>query len=66
MKAKEALIERSAFSKPPPNPIEPLVSPCGLLHTKVTEEVVTQVLMTQAATKAPDPDKINFQILRMI
>ena len=66
MKAKEALVRRSAFPKLPPNPVEPLVSPYGLLHTKVTEKVVAQALMTQAATKAPGPDKINFQILRMI
>ncbi len=66
MKAKEALVRRSAFPKPPPNPVESLVSPYGLLHRKVTEEVVVQALMTQVATKASGPDKINFQILRMI
>ena len=66
MKAKEALVRRSAFPKPPPNPIEPPISPYGLLHTKISEEVVAQALMTQAATKAPGPDKINFQILQMI
>ncbi len=66
MKAKEALVRRLAFPKPSPNPVKPLVSLNGLFHTKVTEEVVAQALMTQEATKAPDPDKINFQILRMI
>ncbi len=34
--------------------------------TRITEEVVAQALMTQAATKAPGPDKINFKILQMI
>ncbi len=66
MKVKKALVKRSAFLKPPPNPVELLVSPYGLLHTKVTEEVVAQALMALAATKAPGPDEIIFQILRMI
>ncbi len=60
IKAEEALVRRSAFPKPPPNPVKPLVSSCRLLHTKVTEEVVAQALMTQAVIKAPGPDKINF------
>ncbi len=66
MKAKEALVRRSAFPKPPPNLFEPLVIPFGLAHTKITEEIVAQALTTQVATKAPDSDKINFQILQMI
>ena len=66
MKAKEALVRRSAFPKPPTNLIEPPVTSFGLAHTKITEEVIAQALMTQAATKAPGPDKINFQILQMI
>ncbi len=76
MKAKEALVRRSAFSKPPPNLVEPPVTPCGLAHANITEETVAQALMTQAATKAPTPDKIktnknnkqkiNFLILEMI
>lgn len=66
IKAKEALVRKSAFPKPLPNPIEPLVTPNGSFHTRITEEVVAQALMTQAATKASGPDKINFQILHMI
>ena len=37
-----------------------------MIHTKITEETVAQALMTQSATKAPGPDKINFKILQMI
>ncbi len=66
MKVKEALIWRLAFSKPPPNLVESFVSPCGLLHRKITKKVVAQALITQAATKASSLDKINFQILQMI
>ena len=66
MKAKEALVRRSAFPKPPPNSIEPPLMSCGMAHTRITEERVAQALMTQAATKAPGPDKINFKILQMI
>ena len=66
MKAKEALVRKSAFPKPPTNLLELPVTSFGLAHTKITKEVVAQALMTQAATKAPGPDKINFQILQMI
>ena len=66
MKAKEALVRKSAFPKPPANFVEPPVISSGVAHTKINEEVIAQALMTQAATKAPGPDKINFQILQMI
>lgn len=66
MKVKEALVRKSAFPRPPPNLLESPAMPLGLAHTKVTEETVAQALLTQAATKAPGPDKINFQILQMI
>ncbi len=66
MKAKEALVRRSAFPKPPINLIEPPVIPFRSAHTKITEEAVAQAVMAQSATKAPGLDKINFQILQMI
>ena len=66
MKAKEALVRRSAFPKPPPNLFKPPVILRGVAHTKMTEEIVAQALTIQAATKAPGPDKINFHILQMI
>lgn len=60
MKEKEALVRKSAFPKLPTNLAEPPVTFSGMAHIKVTQEIVSQVLMTQAATKAPGPDKINF------
>ena len=66
MKAKEALVRKSAFPKPPINLVELPVISLGLAHTKITEEVVAQALVTQAATKTPGPNKINFQVLQMI
>ena len=66
MKAKEALICRSAPPKPPISlGPEPLVLP-GVAHIGVTEVKIAHALMSQSATKAPGPDKINFRILRMI
>ena len=66
MKAKEALVRKSAFPKPPsdshPDPeIEP-----GSAHLAITENIVYHALFSQSATKAPEPNKINFQILRLI
>lgn len=66
MKAKEALVRRSAFPQPPTDFVQIPVISSGLAHIKVTEEMVVQALMTQAAIKAPCPNKINFQILQMI
>ena len=66
MRAKEALVQRSTFPKPPTNLIESLVTVFGFAHTKISEELVGQALITQAATNAPGPDKINFQILQMV
>ena len=66
MKAKEALVRKSAFAKPLIGLAEPPVISPGMAHIKVTEEAVSQGLMTQAAMKAPGPNKINFQILQMI
>ena len=66
MKAKEALVRRAAFPKPPTNLVEPLITSFESAHTKINKEVVGQALMTQATTKALSPDKINFQILQMI
>ena len=60
MKAKEALVRKSAFPRPPPNFLKTPAIPLGLAYTKITEETVGQTLLTQAATKAPGSDKINF------
>lgn len=66
MKAKEALVYRSAFPKPPISlEAEPLIS-SGIAHKRITEEKVYLALVIQAIAKAPGPNKINFRILRMI
>lgn len=66
MKAKEALVRKSAFPRPPIDfRPEPRIEP-GIAHITVTEDTVSQALFGQLATKAPGPNKINFQILRMI
>lgn len=66
MKAKEALVRKSAFPKLPSDfrpdqRIEP-----GIAHVTITEDIVCKALVNQSATKAPGPNKISFQILRMI
>lgn len=38
----------------------------GTAHINISEELACYALMSQSAAKAPGPDKINFQILRMI
>lgn len=42
------------------------IIPLGITHKGVTEVEVAHAFLSQSATKAPGPDKINFQILRMI
>ena len=66
MKAKEALVRRSEFPKPPSSLVEPPVISSEFAYTKITKDLVVEALITQAATKAPGPDKINFQVLYMI
>ena len=66
MKGKEVLVCKSVFPKPPSS-LTP--EPCviaGMAHKELTEEKISYTLMSQFAKKAPGPDKINFQILRMI
>ena len=66
MKAKEALVRRSAFpSLPKSFHDEPVVMP-GVAHQTVTEDMINKALMTQSTSKAPGPDKFNFRILRMV
>lgn len=65
MKAKEASVRKSAFPIPLANlGRESIIYP-RIAHTRVTIESVRSALMTQAIFKAPGPNKINFQILRM-
>lgn len=60
IKAKKALIKRSAFSKLLPNLVQPLISPCKLFYIKIIEKVVAQALMTQAIINAFGSIKIKF------
>lgn len=60
IKAKEAFIKKSAFSKLMPNSVKPLITPYKITHTKITKETVAQILVIQVATKALGLDKINF------
>lgn len=60
MKTKEALVHKSTFSKPPKNLGKLPIPFSGIAYAKITQKVVSQALMTQAITKAPKPDKINF------
>ena len=66
MTAKEALVRKSAFPKPPQNLKDEPVVVSGIAHMEVTQSIVAHALMSQSASKAPGPDKINFRILRMI
>ena len=66
MKAKEALVRKSAFPKPPTNSRPDPEIELGVAHLTITEDIVFHALFSQSATKAPGPNKINFQILRMI
>lgn len=66
MNVKEALVRKSAFPKPLRSiRPEPKTEP-GIAHLLVTEDIVSKALVSQSATKAPGPNKINFQILRII
>ena len=66
MKEKEALVRRSAFPKPSQShEPEPLFLP-GIAYMSIIETKIGNALMSQSAIKAPGPDKINFQVLRMI
>ena len=66
MKAKKALVRKSAFPSPPTIfHDEPVVMP-GVAHQTVTEDVINKGLMTQSTSKVLGPDKFNFRILRMV
>lgn len=66
MKAKETFVEKSAFSRPLPSYLEISITSLRLAYIKIVEEVVAPTLTIQAATEAPSPNKMNFQIVQMI
>lgn len=53
IKAKEALVCKSAFFKSPTNLAEPSSLFFGIAYMNITEKAVSQALMTQAAMKSP-------------
>ena len=66
MKEKEALVCKSAFPK-----LSRSIGPeprirAGITHTDITEEKISYALTSQSTKKVPGPDKITFQILRII
>ena len=66
MKAKEALVCKSAFPSPPKSVhSEPIVM-SGVAHQMVTKDIIYKALMTQSTSKALRPDKIYFRILHMV
>lgn len=66
MKAKENLVYKSAFLKPPTgHNWEPSMI-TGKVYLKIMEKKIAYALISQSATKALGPDKINFQIIRML
>lgn len=66
MKAKEAMVWRSTFPKPPINLNQTPAIPSRLADTSIIKEMVTQALIIQLATKAPGLNKISFRVLQMI
>lgn len=66
MKAKEALVCKSAFPKPPTSHSQEPTMRTGTAYFEIKEEKIAFALLSQSATKAPGPDKINFQIIRML
>lgn len=66
MTAKEAFVCKSAFPKPPSDSRPDPRIESGIAHPTITKDIVSHALFSQSVTKAPGPNKINFQILRMI
>ena len=66
MKAKKVLVRISTFLKTLTNFIKPPFICFRLVYTKINKEVVGQVLIIQATTKAHGLDNIDFKILQII
>lgn len=66
MKAKEALVKKSAFPKlPASNNIQTSIG-FRIAYNQVSKKAIKQALMTQSISKAPRPDKFNFGILYLV
>ena len=66
MKDKKTLVRKAAFPSPPKNSLRKPRIPASTAYLRITKEQVYNALMAQSTKKAPGPDKINFEILRMI
>ena len=58
IKAKEALVRRSAFLKLLLSLVQPPVMSSGFAHTKIIEDLVAEILIIQVITKVLGLDKI--------
>ena len=65
IKAKEALVRKTAFSLPPISLAKNLDIAPERVNINVIKKQVYYSLMAQFAIKVPGPDKINFKILWM-
>lgn len=64
MQAKETLVRAYAFPKPPDFPGGEVRPVQGLAHSSQTR--IQHALFCQSPTKAPGPDKFNFQAIRLL
>ena len=60
------LVCKSAFLSPPISLLNKLIVTPRVAHEIVTKGMINKTLMTQSTSKVPEPDKFNFQILRMV
>lgn len=66
MYAKEVLVRAHAFPKPPMFLRCKIRTAQGSAHTEITIKLVEKALFYQSITKAPGPDKFNFQVIRLL
>ena len=66
MKAKKALIRKSAFLSLSGSLLSEQVVTLEVAHQMVTEDMIHKALMTHPILKAPGPNKFNFRILRIV
>ena len=66
MRAKEALVRKSAFPFLPASLLNEPVVTLGIAHQTATKDIINKVLMTQSTLKVPRLDKFNFRILCIV
>jgi hypothetical protein len=62
---KEEMLRHESF---PPNDGDQnyKLPPAGRAHTRVTEQAVERALFSQSVKKAPEPDKLSFDAIRLL